>query len=92
MAKIDVGTQNVNGGKITHQHKGYVELHADIKGCNFAVIMDGYEGQGKSYKPLDEVKIKFNFPNGKSMEFETIEEFYMALTGCREDETGFTPF
>jgi len=92
MAKIDVGTQGFKGGKITHQHKGYAELHTDIKGCNFAVIMDGYKGQGKDYQPRDEANIKFNFPNGKSIEFETIEAFYIALTGCKEDETGFPPF
>jgi hypothetical protein len=92
MAKIEVGTQGVNGGKTKHEYKGYVELHTDIKGNNFCVILDGYEGQGKSYKPRNEAKIQFNFPNGKSMEFETIEEFYMALTGCRQDETGFPPF
>lgn len=92
MAKIEVGTQGVNGGKLKHETKGYAELHTDIKGRNFCVILDGYDGYGKDYKPLDEAKIKFNFPNGRSMEFETIEDFYMALTGCNRDETGFPPF
>ncbi len=92
MAKIIVATQGVSGGKFKNETKGLAILKADILGHEFYVALDGFSGAGESYKPLSEPTISFRFPNGKEMQFETAEDLYMALTGCRKDETNFPPF
>ena len=52
---VKIATSGVMGGEPRHQEKAYVSIEDDKE--DLVVIVDCYEGQGRTFKPREELLI-----------------------------------